>query len=167
MLQLNELTARQLKEHELAEMTTAIMKQERVAFNDRLRSLGAVWYDLRLPETKLLPHIVHADEVVTGLVFGRYRQPSEGYEGRGALVCTNKRLLLLDKKPLFVRCDEISFMVISGVNYSRAGLTATVTLHTRVGDIILRTFNMNCAKQFIEAIEARIFELKQQRAINF
>lgn len=134
-----------------------------------LKSLGAVQYNLRLPETHCLPEIIHLDERLQGIVYGRYKQhPRYGQEskapsnGRGALVVTDKRVLFIDKKPLFLRCDEVPYDIISGVTYTKAGLIGTVTLRTRAGDFAIRTLNQRCATRFVEAIEAICFEQRKQ-----
>jgi hypothetical protein len=127
----------------------------------RLRELGAVQYDLWLPETKELDDVLHPGEEVLGIVYGRYKQQQLGRGvliGRGALVATSQRIMLIDKKPMFVRCDEISAVVVSAVTYSKVGPAGTVTLHTRLGDIAVRTFNDVCAHNFVEAIESIIFK---------
>jgi hypothetical protein len=134
------------------------MNQSTAGIIDTLKRLGAVKYDLWLPETHALMSFMHPDEVLEGIVYGRYHQAqfSEALVGRGALVVTNERVMLLDKKPAFVRCEEITFRVVSGVRYSRAGFAGTVTLNTRIGDIEVRTFNEACAKSFVAAIEKHL-----------
>jgi len=121
--------------------------------------LGANLYDLLLPETRILPSLVHADEEICGLLYGQYvwsngspAPPS----GRGVLVATDKRVLLIDKKPLFVRCDEISYGSVSGVSYSRTWMAETVLLHTRMGDIRMQSYNGTCANNFVAYIEDKV-----------
>ncbi len=122
-----------------------------------LRRLGAVTYDLWLPETRSLPRFIYPDERITGIVYGRYKQLGPNTIGRGALVATDRRILLIDKKPMFFRCDEISYRAISAITYSKVALSGTVTLHNRMGDITVRTFNDHCAQQFVKTIESHIF----------
>ncbi len=125
--------------------------------NAAIIALGADRYDLLLPETHHLPTIIHDDEQIIGIVYGAYTQVNVHVSGRGVLIATTQRVLLLDKKPLFERRDELSYGVISGVSYSRAGIASTVVLHTRIGDITLRTLNKTCAQSFIQAIELKLF----------
>ena len=127
-----------------------------------LRSLGAVTYDLRLPETKLLSQILYDDERVVGIVWGQYHELAQNLSGRGALVATNKRVLLVDKKPFFVRSDQLMYAVVSGVTYSKVGVAGTVTLHTRMGDISRRTYNQQCAFHFVRAIERNIISSSKE-----
>ena len=143
-------------------MTNATKHKDQIRAD--LRSHGADKYDLLLPETHELANVIHENERIIGIVYGKYVQDSGKRFGRGALVATDMRILLLDKKPLFERCDEISYKVISAVSYAHAGFAGTVVLHTRMGDITIRTLNKMCAKYFIEAIEAKIFA--EKRASN-
>lgn len=122
----------------------------------RLRQLGAVKYDLLLPETKALAHALRDNEELLGVVYGRYSIDNSSAISRGLLVATDKRVFLLNKKPFFNQNDEISYFVISGVSYTRVVLSGTITLHARTGDISIRTFNHQCAQTFVAAIENKI-----------
>ena len=116
---------------------------------DELRLRGANAYNMWLPETQYLPHILHKDEHIMGSVFGKYK------EGRGALIATDQRILVLDKKPGFMHCDELTFMIIGGVTYTRGLLFGYVILHTRLGDFSFRTFNLKNAANFVDYIETK------------
>ncbi len=122
-----------------------------------LKALGAVKYNLLLPETKAIPSEVKPDEKILGLVYGKYKQESSNTISRGVLIATDQRVILLNKKFMFKQSDEIAYRVISGVKYSSVAFMGTVTLHTRIGDIHIRTFNRKCAHTFVEAIEGKIF----------
>ncbi|MBC7546780.1 PH domain-containing protein [Candidatus Saccharibacteria bacterium] len=136
-----------------------VAKIDRAEEIDRvLKSLGADRYDLLLPETHTLASILHPDEQIIGIVYGKYRIQNNPQSGRGALVATSNRVLLIDKKPLFEKIDEMTYQVISGVTYSKVSIAGTVTLHSRVGDIAIRTLNHKCARSFLEAIEARVLK---------
>lgn len=141
-----------------AQMRQGFLKLHTAQIEKDIEALGAVKYDLLLPETHALPFIIHPDERIIGIVYGRYKQQNGNLVGRGALIATNERVLLLDKKPLFVRLDEITYFVVSGVTYSRVALAGTVTLHSRTGDTSVRTFNQNCARSFVEAVESVIYK---------
>lgn len=112
-----------------------------------LRDVGASNYNLWLPETKFLAHLLEDDEQVAGAVYGRHQT------GRGALFITPKRIIFVDKKPLFVHFDEFNFMVVNSVTFTRSGAYGVVTLHTRTGDFVIRTLNMPAAENFVEMIE--------------
>ena len=110
----------------------------------RLRQLGAVSYNLKLPETKAILKAIQPDEEINGIIYGKYNRTSDNISGRGAIVVTSNRVMLVDKKPMFSKIEEISFRIISGISYSKAGFAGTVTLNTRIGDIHVRTLNIKC-----------------------
>ena len=133
-----------------------------------LKRLGAVHYDLWLPESHRLAYIIQPNEELLGVVYGRYIEKTpqgQADTSRGALIATDRRVLLLNSKPLFERCDEIAYQVISGITYSHIGPIGNVTLHTRVGDVNVRTFNQRCASGFVRAIEAAIYRDQGRRQI--
>ncbi|HET6924518.1 MAG TPA: PH domain-containing protein [Candidatus Saccharimonadales bacterium] len=140
----------------------AVTKGRTEEVRTQLQQAGADWYDLKLPETDALPTVMRPAERVLGVVYGRYHHLAfEGEQvSRGMLVATDQRLLLLNKKPLFIRCDEIMYEVVSSVSYAQAGFGGTVTLHSKIGDIMVRTFNQHCAVGFISALEGRLFALR-------
>jgi hypothetical protein len=125
----------------------------------QLKSLGANLYDLSLPETHTLLHLIRPNEVLFGVVYGRYVY--QNVRGRGVLAATDSRLLLINKKPLYLNYTEISYRVVSGVSWVHAGLATKVTVATRMGDINLRTFNGACARQFVEAVELMLFSQRK------
>ncbi len=120
-----------------------------------LRALGAMKYDLLLPETKAIANCLSDNEKLLGVVYGRYKQEKNNIVSRGVLVATNQRVLLINKKPLFLQHDDFTYKAISGVDFSWAGIMGTVSLHTRLGDIRVRTFNKKCALMFVSAIESK------------
>lgn len=117
-----------------------------------MRELGASSFGLRRFAARYLPHIIHPDERLGGIVYGR------SGEGAVMLVATDRRVIYLDKKPFFVSEDEITYDIVSGVSYGYTTFSATVKLHTRIGDYEVHTFNRKCAEQFVEFIEERCLE---------
>lgn len=133
------------------QFSSEFLKPHSERIRQELKDVGALPYDLLLPETYYLPTVIHPDEHIMGSVFGRYNY--NGGTGRGALVATDQRVLFLDKKPLFVHYDELTFMIIGSISYTRSALIGYVTLHTRLGDFQLRTFNHRNAYNFVKYIE--------------
>jgi len=156
----------QLERIDHSHVSKNLLKIHTSQIRRQLRKLGAVQYDLILPETNALPLVIQPNEIIEGIVYGRYKQDSPDSShitiGRGALIATDRRVLLIDRKPLFMKCSEISHRVINAVSYSRVGFMGTVTLHTKIGDIRVRTFNQNCAHCFVEAVENDLLTPKEQ-----
>jgi hypothetical protein len=137
----------------------------RSQLNTQLRALGADGYDVRVPETKYLLSVLLPGEDIIGVVYGRYtfHEGTKKIIGRGMLVATGRRILLLDKKPFYSRHDELSYYVVSGIDYNHVGPAGTVTLQSRVANIDIRTFNDRCARNFCQAIESKMLGLKRYR----
>lgn len=132
-----------------------------------LRRRGAVAYNMWLPETHYLPNLLHRDEHIMGSVYGRFdRGPNN--KGRGVLVATDQRVLFIDKKPLFLHVDELTYMIIGGVTFTRIGsFMGYVTVHSRLGDYMLRTFNLKNAANFVDYIETKCLQQEPPEASKF
>lgn len=124
-----------------------------------LRRIGAVLYDLWLPETSTLPLVIQPGETVQGIVYGRYKHDEFSHVliGRGALIATDQRLILLDKKPFYLRYEEIAYESVTGAMYGKAGPAGTVTVCSRTANISIRTFNQRAAHAFVKALEYNLF----------
>lgn len=117
-----------------------------------LVAAGMSTYGLRKAESRYLPHIIHKDERIGGVVYGLY----DG--GGGMLIATDKRVIFLDKKPMFTTNDEVSYNVVSGLKINRSAFVNVITLHTRIKDYTLRYVNIECATKFKKYIESRSLE---------
>lgn len=117
-----------------------------------MKGFGMSHYGMWRFGTRYLPKIIHPDEQIGGVVYGF------GKEGSVMLVATDRRVIFLDKKPLFVNEDEITYDVVGGVSFGHAGPASTVTLHTRLRDYKIKTFNQKCALGFVNFVEARCLE---------
>lgn len=115
----------------------------------QLKKVGVSWVGLQLSETKHLAGILQEGEKINGAVYGHNEI------GFVMLAATNKRLMFIDKKPLFSNIDEITYDVVSGVSLSRAWPFSTLTLYSRVSNFVLKTWNKNSAQIFIDFIEDR------------
>lgn len=125
-----------------------------------LKDLGMTFVGLNMLESRWLPKVLTGDEQIGGVVYGHSN------EGNSMLVATDKRLLFLDRKPLFSKKDEISYDVVSGVSLSTAGLDTIVTLHTRIKDYAMRSFNQKCASGFVRYIEGRCLQHRERRIMD-
>lgn len=117
-----------------------------------LKAAGATAYALLRAESKYLPQIIHEDEHIGGVVYGRI-------EGEfSMLVATDKRILFMQRMALFTTSDELSYDVVSGVKSNDVGLFSSVTLHTRITDYTIRFANTKCVHKFVNYIESRRVE---------
>ncbi len=131
-----------------------------------LRQIGANRYETSLPEVGMLFELLESDEQILGVVFGRYKHFLEGLSGHGALIATDRRVLLIDRKPLFLRYEELPYEMISGLNYSATGPVASVALETRAGDISMRSWNLHSIDHFVKTISAYISSATRNVQLN-
>ena len=124
--------------------------EERV--RKELVAAGMSNYGLKKGETKHLPTMIHPDEHIGGVIYGRRGRESAMF------VATNLRMLYLEHKPFFRINDEISYNVLSGVSFNTQGRFAGVTVHTRLGDYTILFVNRKCADVFVSYIEQRRLE---------
>jgi len=127
-------------------------QEHRIRVQQELIGAGITKYGLIKMETRHLPSIIHDDEHIGGVVYGRY----EG--GSGMLVATDKRLLFLDHKPFFNVTEDISYDVLSGVSHSSQGRYDGIIVHTRPADYALRFVNPDHAKRFVSFVEEKRLE---------
>ncbi len=113
---------------------------------------GVSKYGLTKRTSRYLPQVIHENETIGGVVYGRYKN------GLAMLVATDQRVIFLDKKPLFVTMDELTYDVVSGVKFNKSGIVDSVTLHTKVADYLVRFVNDKCAYRFVDYIEKRRLE---------
>ena len=112
-----------------------------------LRDAGVSRYGFARFDIRHLPTIISPDEHISAVVYGL----SEG--NSMLLAATDRRIIYLNKKPLFIDQDDITYDVVGGISFGHAGLGTTVTLHTRIRDYKVRTFNRKAAQNFVQFIE--------------
>ena len=131
---------------------TTVTAEHTARIKQELRQAGVTRYGLLKGESRHLPRIIHPDEHIHGAIYGRAK------EGSIMLVATDRRVIILDWKPLFTNTDEITYDVVSGVKMGSQGIFTSVTLHTRIKDYALKFVNFKCADRFVDYIEERRLE---------
>jgi hypothetical protein len=117
--------------------------------DDQLRVAGLSWWGFLTSEMKVLPTLLFEDEMIHGVLCG---QSSVGYV---ALVATDRRILFVDKKPLYLKTEDVPYSTINSITFEWVGFKGIVELHTRVGDYRIRTINRRAADVFHEYIRGR------------
>ncbi len=117
-----------------------------------LKAVGVGMVGLHTPESKALAKLLHADEHIHGVVYGRYT------DSLSWLVATDQRVLFVDRKPLYSTTDELSYDTVTGVKMTRAGLFVSVVLHTKIDNYSVRFVSPKCANIFVKYIESRRLE---------
>lgn len=133
-------------------------KEHVARIQQELREAGMSKYGFLKLTTNYLPSIIHDNEHIKGVVYGRL----EGTIDSVMLVATDRRVLFLDCRPFYRDWDEITYEVVAGVKTTIAGPFAGLVLHTRVKDYAIKYVNLKCTKKFVEYIQSFIERQKTQ-----
>jgi len=133
--------------------------QQAKRINQELKNAGATIFGRAKFAARYLPGILHDNEHIMGVVYGRYAEDS-GLLGlaEGMLVATDRRVIFLDRKPGFETLDELAYDAVSGVQKSYAWPFASITLHTKIGNYTLRFAKKVCIDTFMRYVERRRLE---------
>ena len=127
-----------------------------------LIAAGVTRYGLRKFAAHYVYRIIHPQEHIMAVVYGRYGS-GEGLFGgmsEGMLIATERRVIFLDYKPGFTDLKEFTYDVVSGIERITTALFSSVKLFTRIGNFSLRYANSHCVELFMEYIELRRLETK-------
>lgn len=107
------------------------------------------------PEVKELCHILTNDEQIIKVVNGRY----EG--GFALLVATDRRLLLIDKKPWFLTLEDVRYDMISEVDYFARLLDATVSISSFSKTLKFTCFRQQKLRDLTVFVQHKVMDLRQ------
>lgn len=106
------------------------------------------------PELKELPRIMVADEVIQGAVSGRY-------EGGFALLCvTNHRILIIDKKPLFLAVEDVRYDMIADVNYTHQLFDSSIHFTSLNKELWFSSFRKAQLHKITDFIQQKLSEIR-------
>ncbi|HKU19204.1 MAG TPA: PH domain-containing protein [Candidatus Saccharimonadales bacterium] len=107
-------------------------------------------------EIRELANILMPDEIIAACVNGRY-------ENGFALLCvTNHRLLLIDRKPMFLSLEDIRFDMITEMDYNARLLDSSVFIMTPNRKLIFRSWSQHRLRQIMNYTQQRVMEVRQQ-----
>jgi hypothetical protein len=122
----------------------------------QLSHLGVRPSRLFKPEIRELQHILMDNEKIIAFVQGRY------FGGFAVLAATDHRLLLIDKKVMFLTVEDIRYDMISEINFNSRLLDSTVTIFTLNKQHHFTTMkNKDSLRKLIAYIQHRVMEIRQ------
>ena len=128
-----------------------LVHSERI--KQELIKAGATKYQMFRAEMRKLPGLIHKDETIGGIVYGRIEAG-----GSALLVATDRRVIYIDEKFFYDRADEINYDVVSGVSLNKQGRYSGVVLHTKLGDFKFTFVRSAMAQRFVRYVEDRQLE---------
>lgn len=106
------------------------------------------------PEVRELCHILAPGEVIQHAVNGQY----EG--GFAMMLATNRRILLIDKKPWFLTMEDIRYDMVSEVDYYARLLDSTVHLITIGKKLTFTSWRQHRLRELVRYIQHRVMQLR-------
>lgn len=94
----------------------------------------------------------------------RVLQATNGYyeAGFAYLAITNHRLLLIDRKPMFLTLEDIRFDMISEVDFNHRLLNATIRVYTPNKSLIFTTWNHARLRDLVNHLQEHVMQSRQQ-----
>lgn len=122
----------------------------------QLKSINADFQFVGRAELRELPKILFEDEILQHVVFGRY------VNGFALLCATNQRILLIDKKPLYLTLEDIRYDMISDMRFSHRLLDTSVVLGTVHKPIRFISYNQTRLREMTTYVQKRVMDSRRQ-----
>jgi len=107
-------------------------------------------------EIKELSVILVPGENLTNIVFGWYDN------GFALLCCTDQRVLLIDKKPLFLKMEDLRYDKISEVRFLSRLLDSTVELSYVGTKLVFKSWEQPALRKLVVYVQETIMRINQQ-----
>ena len=122
---------------------------------EQLKRVGCNFKFWGRPEIRELANIILPDEIIASCTNGRY-------EGGFALLCvTNLRLLLVDRKPMFLTLEDIRFDMIAEIDYSSRLLDSTIRISTPNRTLVFTAWSSQRLRTILNHTQQRVMEIRQ------
>lgn len=106
------------------------------------------------PEVRELCHVLAQGEVIKHAVLGQY----EG--GFGLILTTDRRILLIDKKPWFLTMEDIRYDMVSEVDFYGRLLDSTVSIMTFSKTLTFTSWRKDKLRDLVHYIQHRVMQLR-------
>lgn len=125
----------------------------------QLKQIGANFRYWGRSEIRELKHILVPGEQIQGCLNGRYA-------GGFALLCaTDQRLLLVDKKPMYLALEDIRYDMIAEVDYSHRIIDATISVCTPNKTLTFTAMRRAQLRAMTVYMQHRVMEIRQHQAL--
>ncbi len=108
-------------------------------------------------EIKELAYIMVPGERLTHIVFGWYDN------GFGLLCCTEYRVLLIDKRPFFLKLEDLRYDKISEVKYQSRMFDSCVTLYYAGMELEFKSWNQGGLRKLTSYVQGTITHINRQQ----
>lgn len=107
-------------------------------------------------EVRELQHILIPGEQIQECINGRY-------EGGFAMLCaTDQRLLLVDKKPMYLTMEDVRYDMVAEVDFSHRLVDATIRVCTPNKNLVFTSWRRTELRRMTGYLQHRVIEIRQQ-----
>ncbi len=122
----------------------------------QLKAIGANFRYWGRSEVRELEHILMPGENINYCLNGRY-------EGGFAMLCiTDQRIVLVDKKPMYLTLEDFRYDMVSEVDFSQRLLDATIAVMTVGKKLMFTAIKAQQLRKATMYIQTRVMEFRQQ-----
>jgi hypothetical protein len=125
---------------------------------DQLKRIGCNFQFWGRAELKELANVLLPGEIVEHVVNGSY----EG--GFALLAATNQRVLLIDKKPMYLTLEDVRFDMIAEVDYNHRLMNANIFICTPNKSLRFTGYNHARLRKMFHFIQTRVMDIRQHYA---
>ncbi len=126
----------------------------------QLRRVGADYHFWGAPELRELPKILFENEHIQHVINGHYTG------GFATLCATDIRVLLIDKKPLFLTLEDVRYDMVSDVMFNHRFVNASLILGTVHNSISFIGFNKSKLRDMTNYIQQRVMEFRSHHTVE-
>lgn len=127
----------------------------------QLKENGATFTFISKPEIRELQHILMPYEQIKFCISGRYA-------GGFAIICaTDLRLLLVDKKFMYLTIEDVRYDMVVEVDYGYRMIDATMSVVTPSKTLHFVSTKKLPLRQATNFIQQRVMEVRQQQGMQY
>lgn len=124
---------------------------------EQLKAIGCNFKFFGRPEIRELANILLPGETIAQCTNGYY-------EGGIALLCvTDHRLLLVDRKMMFLTIEDVRFDMISEIDFNYRLLNSTVRIYSTNKSLVFTAWNHQRLRRLIEYLQHQVVHIRNQQ----
>lgn len=122
---------------------------------ERLKEIGCNFRFWGRAELRELANVLMPNEIVEHCVNGQYQA------GFAMLVATDQRVLLIDKKPMYLSLEDIRYDMMSEVDFNHRLLDASIFICTPTKSLRFVAYNQARLRKLFHFVQMRVMEIRQ------
>lgn len=128
--------------------------------NRQLKAIGSPIRWWGRAEVRELEHIIVPGETIRYCLNGRYA-------GGFAMLCiTDQRVILIDKKPLYLTLEDIRYDMIAEVDFDQRLIDSTIHVITPSKKLSFTSFKAAMLRKATSYLQNRVMEFRQQHMMQ-